>query len=139
MDILKELVRERDTLQEKLNAVKRAIEALSPSYGFTETNEGIKSDDQINLASSFSNVHSDRAKGNRTWKSYVLWVASLFDEGFQTSDVAKFITDNNPDISEDRIHSASRHYLWKLKGEDKIEAVETNSRKEGFTYRLKKD
>lgn len=153
MDILKELISNKNKLSQELEKVQKQIADIETAIDVFQglfQKEALKNigDDKTSLtiineksitentrdASQYTNK-----KGNLSWKNYLLPIIESSDKKLGTDDLVKLTLANNPELSNTTTQSSIRNALWSLFHNNLIDREPKGSEKShGYWYTAKK-
>tara|TARA_R110002050_G_scaffold157576_2_gene286192 strand:+ start:649 stop:1083 length:435 start_codon:yes stop_codon:yes gene_type:complete len=125
---------------EELNAEIKAVQSLIDLY------KGIG--DKYGVISEFHNSNSAilkegqatnfKPKGNKSWEDYAVYLLGI-KESAKAREIIQMAIAANPLLDKVTVKSAIRSKLSRLHRANKIEAEKSANKKDGYTYKIKKE
>lgn len=137
-ELIKELAIRESELSAKLEAIKAELNAVRALIDVYNVDPEVKHIVRTRRPLSSSSVADVAPKGSLGWQDYTLAILRVKGEA-KASDVADLAIAANPDIDVKTIKNAISSKLSKLYLAKKIDAEDGVYKKDGYTYKIKKE
>lgn len=141
-ELIKELAIRENELIVTIEALEVELEAIRTLIGVYSTSEA-KGTSEVKLVrtrinKSTTSISGVEAKGNKDWREYALILLSTFKEA-KAADVVSLAINSNPKLDKKTVKNAISSHLSRLYRAKTIDATKGEYKKDGFTYKIKKE